>query len=86
MGSAGDYKKEYTLRLIFPDVTLQFTADDGHAIVDEEEILFFLSSALGNARRREAIKVRRKAIVLEQARVRRLAKAAAKLKPGADTA
>ena len=81
-----DFKKENTLRLIFPDGTREFTADDGHAIVDEEEILFFLRGAVGNATRREAIKVRRKAIVLEQARLRRLAKAAAKLKPDADAA
>ena len=86
MGSAGDYKKEYTLRLIFPDCDIELIANDGHAIVDEDEILSFLLSAVGTAARREAVKVRRKAVVLEQARLRRLAKAAAKLKPDADAA
>jgi len=86
MFSAGDYKKEYVLKLIFPDCDIELIANDGHAIVDEDEILSFLLSVVGSAARREAVKVRRKAIVREQARVRRLAKAAAKLRPDADAA
>lgn len=77
MGSAGEYKKQYVLKLIFPSGEIELIANDGHAIVDEDEIQFYLRALLGElgtATRREAVKVRRKAVLREQARARRSAK------------
>ena len=68
------YYKKNAIRTVYPD------------IFPPDEIDWYLREALGSVRRREAVKVRRKALILEQARLRRLAMAAAKLKPGADAA
>ena len=71
MDSRDDCKFEHVLRITTPSAIIELIADDGHAIVDEDEIQTLLQSALGTRLRAERVATRRKAHLREVAKAKR---------------